>query len=322
MVAALASAGAEDCLLKRFRFEEPAMGTIFRAEVYALDEGRAQHAVQAAWIEVHRLNAIFSDYDPESELMRLCRAKPGSKVQLSPDLYRILQLSGEISRSSGGAFDVTIGPLKRLWRQSRRDAVMPSAARIQEARAVTGGDKIQLFPDGSATLEVDGMRLDLGGIAKGYAADAVLAILKSHGLDRSLVAASGDVLAGESPPGKEGWEVGIASLDDPDGLNASILLRNQALSTSGDTQQAAEIAGVTYSHILDPKTGIGLSIRRMVNVLAPSSVAADAWATALSVAGTEGCSLPKEIAFRFEEASPDGNENQRERRRNWPSAKE
>jgi thiamine biosynthesis lipoprotein len=291
------------------------MGTLFRVEFYAADSESAQAAVEAVWRRVHDLDEAFTDYKPESELMRWCRQPAGTRVKLSPDLGRILEQASEVTRRSAGAFDVTVGPLKRLWRQSRRDAVLPTPEQIAEARAVTGWDKVELFPDGSAVLRVQGMRLDLGGIAKGYAADAALWILKEHGLERALVAASGDVVAGEAPPGEPGWRVGVASLSDPDGRENAVRLRHQALSTSGDTMQSAEIDGTRYSHILDPKTGLGLTVRRMVNVIADSGALSDAWATALSLCGPEGATLPEEIAFRFEEAGA----SERVVRRGWPT---
>lgn len=295
------------------------MGTLFRVELYAEDPVAAGEAVRAAWARVHQLNDAFSDYAPESELMRFCRQPAGTVVHLSPDLAGILRRADEVNRLSGGAFDVTIGPLKRLWRQSRRDALLPAPERIAQARALTGWSKVRLLPNGAAILQVDGMRLDLGGIAKGHAADAALGILRERGFPRAIVAASGDIVAGDAPPGETGWKVGVASLDDPDGLEDSVRLRHQALSTSGDTMQAAEIGGVGYSHILDPATGIGLTVRRMVNVIAPSGTLADAWATALSVSGPERSTVPDGLKFRFEEASAAGAGAARVVHRAWPS---
>jgi len=279
------------------------MGTVFAIEVYAPSRPAVQPAVEEAWLRVHALNAAFSDYDPNSELMRFCREPAGSRVHLSQELQAILQLSGELHRDSAGAFDVTIGPLKRLWRQSRRDAVLPTPERLAEARALVGWEQVQLFPDGTASLAREGMRLDLGGIAKGYAADEALAVLVRRGFPHALVAASGDVVAGEAPPGESGWTVRAASLSAPETGDAVVHLRNQALSTSGDTQQSAEIDGKIYSHILDLKTGLGLTQRRMVNVVAPTSALADGWATALSVAGPTAVNLPSGICFRYEEAA-------------------
>jgi len=306
--------------LERFRFEEPAMGTIFVIEVYARSRPAVQEAVQEAWSRVHALIAAFSDYDPNSELMRFCREPAGSRVALSPELQAILKLSGDLHRDSAGAFDVTIGPLKRLWRQSRRDAVLPSSERLAEARALVGWEKVELFADGTASLARDEMRLDLGGIAKGYAADEALAVLIRRGFPHALVAASGDVVAAEAPPGEPGWPVRAASLTAPETGDTVVHLRHQALSTSGDTQQSAEIDGKIYSHILDPKTGLGLTQRRMVNVLAPNSALADGWATALSIAGPTAVVLPSGIGFRYEEAALAPGTASTVVHRHWPGS--
>jgi len=313
----LASAPAQS--LELFHFEEPAMGTLFRIEVYAPSRGQAAAAAAAAWHRVRELDDIFSDYKPDSELMRFCHQPAGTKTPISADLYAILIRSGEITQASHGAFDVTVGPLKRLWRQSCRDGRLPSAMQLSTARALTGWDKVQLNPEQTASLAISGMRLDLGGIAKGYAADATLKVLRERGLERALVAASGDVVAGESPPGQLGWRIGVASLSAPTSPETTVILRHRAISTSGDTVQFAAIGGTTYSHILDPKSGLGLTVRRFVNVIAPSSVQADALATALSVAGPEGVTLPPGVSFRFEErADPQGNGDARVVLKDWP----
>jgi thiamine biosynthesis lipoprotein len=305
---------------QHFRFEEAAMGTLFVIEVYAPNALVIEPLIAEAWRKVHALDRSFSDYDPESELMRFCRKPAGTQVALSSELADIFRKSGEIYRLSGGAFDVTIGPLKRLWRQTRRDAALPSAERIAEAKALIGWEKVHLNPDDTASLEQDGMRLDLGGIAKGYAADAVLALLCQGGAPQALVAASGDIVVGDPPPGQAGWEVRAASLKDPEHGDVKLLLSHQALSTSGDTKQAALIAGTSYSHILDPATGLGLTSHRMVNVIAPRSVLADALSTALSIAGPDGVSLPPEVGFRFEEEDGTQDAGVRKVLRNWPAS--
>jgi thiamine biosynthesis lipoprotein len=282
------------------------MGTVFRIEVYASSREAVFPAVQAAWRRVHEINRAASDYDPDSELSRFCRQPAGTRVPLSPDLRELLRRSQELSALSGGAFDATVGPLKRLWRQARRDGRLPAPEAREEARGLVGHRLLHLHPDGTASLGRDGMRLDLGGIAKGYAADAALRLLADHGFPRALVAASGDIVVGEAPPGEPGWRVGASSVAVPDGAADHILvLRHQALSTSGDTYQHAEIQGVRYSHIVDPATGLGLTVRRSVNVLAPSSSVADSLATALSVAGPGGFPLPDGVAARCVERAGD-----------------
>ena len=163
---------------------------------------------------------------------------------------------------SDGAFDVTVGPYVRLWRFARKRKVLPTPAEIATARAAVGWQKLRLDPRArTVTLLVPNMRLDLGSIGKGYAADQALQILKGRGIDRALVAASGDIAVGNPPPGQRGWKVGIARLwwRHQRAPLAPLLLHNAGISTSGDTEQFIEINGVHYSHIVNPATGLGLT---------------------------------------------------------------
>ncbi|HWI56048.1 MAG TPA: FAD:protein FMN transferase, partial [Bacillota bacterium] len=199
----------------------------------------------------------------------------------------VLQRSQRISELSGGAFDATIGPYVRLWRFARKRKVLPAPAEMAAARAAVGWQKLRLDAKArTVTLLVPHMRLDLGGIAKGYAADQALLSLKSRGIDRALVAASGDIAVGNPPPGQPGWKVGISAIDDrTNGITRSVLLRNAGISTSGDTEQFIEIGGVRYSHILNPATGLGLTNRIQATLIAPNATATDALATTVCILG-------------------------------------
>jgi FAD:protein FMN transferase len=252
------------------------MGTLFHVTVYASDLGGAQKAITAAFNRAAELDSKLSDYKPESELNLLCRAAPIRKV-VSEDLYRVLDHAQGMARESEGAFDVTLGPLIRLWREARRLAKLPDPAAIEEARHRTGFRKLRLFPKGIVELTVRGMQLDLGGIAKGYAADEMLRILKEAGFSNVLVAASGDLAIGDPPPDRRGWRVKLAETGEVRELS------NTGVSTSGDESQFVLIGGVRYSHVLDPATGIGLPSSATVSVIAPTAMEADARATAESV---------------------------------------
>lgn len=270
--------------LKRFQFEEPHMGTKFRIVLYAGDEGKAKRASAEAFERVAFLNSIMSDYDPKSELMRVCRqfaTKTGEPVPVSAELFVVLSKANEVSRLSGGAFDVSIGPMVQLWRQARRTQKLPTAEEIADAKRRVGYEKIELDKTKrTVRLKTPGMQLDLGGIAKGYAADEMLAILKKHGITSALVAAGGDVAVADPPPNQAGWKVNVAPLTKakPD---HSLLLANAAVSTSGDSQQFTLIDGVRYSHILDPRTGLGLTGRRSVSVIAKEGITADSMTKAV-----------------------------------------
>lgn len=278
-----------DTALVRFEFKEPHMGTLFKIILYSKDEQTAQTAAKAAFAHIAQLDQIMSDYKPSSELMQLCKKAGGDPVQVSRDLYTILERAQEVARKSDGAFDVTIGPVVRLWRKARRLGQLPSAEELKNALAVVGYEKLKLDSTRRAVqLLVTGILLDLGGIAKGYAADAALEVLRQHGIRRALVAAGGDVAVGDCPPGAKGWKIGIAPLKDPKGEpDQHLLLSNAAVSTSGDIHQYVEIKGKRYSHVVDPATGLGLAGRRSVTVIARDGITADSWATALSVMGPE-----------------------------------
>ncbi|MCI0639090.1 MAG: FAD:protein FMN transferase [Gemmataceae bacterium] len=273
----------------RFTFSEPHMGTLFKIILYAPTEAAAKKAAQAAFARIAELDRIMSDYKSDSELMQLCKKAGGAAVPVSVDLFAVLRVSEEISNLSEGAFDVSIGPVVRLWRKARRTGELPSKEEIQTALDLVDYKKIELDPKGrTVRLLLVGMLLDLGGIAKGYAADAALEVLRQNGVTRALVAAGGDIAVSDAPPDAKGWRIGIAPLRDPAvPPSHNILLKNAAVSTSGDTHQFVEIDGKRYSHVVDPKTGLGLLGRRSVSVIAPKGVRADALDTAACVLGPE-----------------------------------
>lgn len=274
--------------LGRYSFTEPHMGTTFRITLYAPDEAVAKKAASAAFARIAQLNRIMSDYQDDSELMKLCKQSKSEPTVVSVDLYAVLEKALEVSKQTEGAFDVSIGPVVRLWRKARRTREMPDAAALKKALELVNYRKIRLTPEGrTVQLLLVGMLLDLGGIAKGYAADAAMEVLRMHGITRALVAAGGDVVAGESPPDASGWKVAIAPLKAGDDPSDFLQLKNSAVSTSGELYQHVEIGGKRYSHIMDPKTGVGLIGRRSVTIIAKDGMTADAWATAICVQGPE-----------------------------------
>ncbi len=279
--------------LHRFEFQRPEMGTLFTITLYARDAAQARAASDAAFARIAALEQVMTDYDPESELMQLCQKPAGQPVPVSADLFDILQESQRIAELSGGAFDVTVGPLVRQWRRARRLEKLPSAEQIARAQASVGWRKLKLDPrQRTVTLTVPHMQLDLGGIAKGYAADNALRVLREHDCPRALVAASGDIAVGEAPPGRKTWRVAIGAPQERTNLSAhSLQLRNAAVSTSGDAEQFVAINGQRYSHIVDPRTGIGLMNQDQVTVVGRRATDTDALATAASVLG-ESRGLP------------------------------
>ena len=272
-----------------FHYAQPRMGSDFVVKFYAPDEAVARRAAAEVFERVDVLNGIFSDYEPESELSRLTGQPAGQPVKTSLELFSILQRGQMLARETDGAFDITIGPYTQLWRESRRQKRLAVAEELQAAGRVAGHKKLQLDPNGpNVTCLVPNMRLDLGGIAKGWAADEALAVLSRHGIHRALCAASGDFAIGGPPPGRDGWPVKIPTLDQQGNLyERTFRLSDCAVSTSGDMFQFVEIGGHRYSHIVDPRTGVGLTNRVMVTVIAVKARETDCQATAISVLGME-----------------------------------
>jgi thiamine biosynthesis lipoprotein len=290
--------------LKRFEYTQIQMGAPFKIVFYAPSETVANRASKAAYDRIRQLNDVMSDYDPNSELSKLSEtAGSGKAVRLSEDLWRVLTKAQEISRQSDGAFDVTVGPFVQLWRRARRQKKMPAEDRLAEARKAVGYEFLRLEPAGTgkasgtqsgttssasaptAKLLRPSMQLDLGGIGVGFAADEALLVLRKLGITRALVDGSGDIVVGDAPPDKDGWRIGIAPLERGASPSRYLILKNQAVSTSGDAFQFIELDGKRYSHIVDPKTGLGLTERSSVTIVAPDCASADALATAVSVLG-------------------------------------
>jgi len=261
------------------------MGTLFTITLYATNETSAKAAADAAFHRVAALDEIMSDYRADSELMRLCEQPFGQPVAISEDLLNVFTRSQEISKLSDGAFDITIGPCVRLWRFSRKRKTLPTTEELAVARAAVGWKNLRLDPKArTATLLLPNMRLDLGGIGKGFAADEALKVLNGRGIERALVAASGDIAIGDPPPGETGWKVGISGIDVQTNDTAhALVLHNCGISTSGDTEQFVEINGIRYSHIVDPATCLGLTNRIQDTVIAINATTTDGLDTALSV---------------------------------------
>ncbi|MGO8745318.1 MAG: FAD:protein FMN transferase [Thermoguttaceae bacterium] len=293
------AAGPAEPSLARYQFDRTIMSIPIKLVLYAPDGATANRAAGAAFDRIAQLDDILSDYEAESELNRLCdTAGEGRAVPVSEDLWTVLSYGQSIAEQSGGAFDATIKPVVHLWRRARRTKEMPSAAKLREALELVGYKNVRLDPEHRAIeLKKRGMRLDLGGIAKGYIGDQALAVLRKQGVPRAIIHAGGDLRLGDPPPGKPGWIIGVAPpcLDAPPTQYLS--LANRGVSTSGDMFQYVDIGGKRYSHVIDPKTGLGLTDRRITTVVAPNGITSDGLSKVVAV-------LEPEKSFPLIDATP------------------
>lgn len=271
--------------LQQHEFTRIVMGVQTRLVFFAPDREAALHAAEAAYAELARLDQVMSDYRPDSELSRLSdTAGSTARTALSPDLFEILRTGQEIAVRTGGAFDVTVGAASKLWRAMRDRRAMAGSEELAAARATVDYRRLELDPaTRSARLLSRGTRLDLGAIAKGYAAEKALGVLTRLGCGRGLVALAGDIAVGAPPPGARGWRIDLDA--GQGGAVRTLLVANASVSTSGDTAQFLTIDGRRFAHIIDPRTGLGTPGGISVSVVAPRGDWADALATAACVLG-------------------------------------
>ena len=264
------------------------MGTLVKITVYSVGEEEARRAFRAGFDRIRELDERLSDYKPDSELNRLTVAAVRTPTAVSADLFAVLTAAQELSVATEGAFDVTLGPVIRLWRDGRRRQRFPDAAALADASKRTGYRKLHVDERGRVSLDEAEMALDLGGIAKGYAAGEALAAIGRQGVRSAMVALSGDLAFSDAPPGARGWRIALHDeTRDSSGVPQVLELANAALSTAGSAGQHLDAGGLRYSHIVDPRTTLGLTTDVTVTVIATSGLAADGLDTAISLIGVE-----------------------------------
>lgn len=260
---------------QRYVHTHPAMGTEFRITISAVDTHGMAAVISQSFARIDALEQRMSDYRADSELNQLSSSTRWQPV--SPDLYKVLRFSRELARRSGGAFDPTIGPLTKLWRRAFRQQQFPDEEDVLAARAQVRWKRLKTSRREQVRLRRKAMHLDLGGVAKGYTLDVVGAILQDAGFPAFIVDGGGDLLVGD-PPLEGEWSVQFPGGSSVDGLH------NTAVATSGDTYRYLEWKGIRYSHIIDPRSGMGITARYQVSVTGPSAMAADGLASAVSIA--------------------------------------
>ena len=272
----------------KFTFQRPKMGSPFAITVYADDSLALLSIIDKAYARVDTLNQVFSDYLDNSEINTVA-LKAHVWQPISADLYHLLQISANAHNISRGAFDITVGPIVKIWRKARKTKQMPNDATLQAALQKSGFKNVEIDENSpQIRFNTEGVLLDFGGIVKGYAAQEVVNILTKNGFPYCLVDAGGDLVAGKKPslgqPISEGWKIGITLPNSNKKMLPHFLsIENQAVATSGDMYQFFEHDGKRYSHIVNPKTGLGLTHQRNITVIAPDGTTADWLATACSI---------------------------------------
>lgn len=263
-----------------------AMGTVLEIEIENLEPHLAARVLDELFDEADRLDRLLSIYGPESEISRINRTAGHGQQQVDPDVVEILKLSIAYSKLTQGAFDVTIGPLVDLWMQAADRDAPPTAAELTIARQRVGVDRISAVSGEGVSLAEEGMKLDLGGIAKGYALDRMLPLLEQHGIESALLNfGQSSTWAVGVPAGSAGWRLLVRG---PEGRFAGLItLRDQALSVSGSQGQWVEIGGRRYGHIIDPRSGEPLMRARQAVVISQRAALAEALSLALLVLDAE-----------------------------------
>jgi len=278
-----------------------AMGATFSVVVYGSDRASTNQAIDAAFDEVHRLDALLSNYRPESEWSRINREAAARPVAVSPELFRLLSDCVEYSLASDGTFDVTVGPLMRAWGFFGGERRVPSPQQIREALELVGYRHVQLNAR-KRTVHFDrpGVEIDPGGVGKGYAVDRMVEILRARGIRNALVAASGSSIfgLGNPPEDPRGWPINIADPWDHRKNAAQVFLKDMSLSTSGSYEQSFRVSGHRYSHIMDPRRGVPAESSAQVTVIAPRAIDSEVWAKPYFIQGNAWTAAHKPKSWR------------------------
>jgi len=265
------------------------MGTFANIVVVDDDGARARQAIEAAFEKIHDIDARMSDYDPNSLLSKVNRRAFEESVQVDGEVFEVLAAAVEFSNLSDGAFDITVGPIVQLWRNARQEGTAPDPAALEQARACVGYQNLGLNPKSlTVRFAKEGMALDLGGIAKGYAIDRAVDILKELSIQGAMVNIGGDLRCFGTPPdGVDHWLIGLQDPQQDENILLALKLDDRAVATSGDYRRFVVIDGERYSHIVNPATAGSAQTLSSVSIIAHSAMQADALATAVSVLGDQ-----------------------------------
>jgi len=269
-----------------YKFHQVAMGTKVEITLMGESEESAQKAALQAFQEIKRIEYLMSPWIESSDVNRINRSAGNDGVKVSPETIEVIKRAQEVSKLSGGGFDITVGPLVELWRKARERGAPPEMEEVKEALNLVNFRNLKTHYGGKVSLRKKGMSIDLGGIAKGYAVDRAFELLKALGYRNLVVNAGGDLRVGGSKP--EGpWSIGIQHPRDPEKIMARISISDTAVATSGDYEKFFIHQDKRYHHILNPKNGFPAEGCQSVTVLHKEGATADALATAIFVLGPE-----------------------------------
>jgi thiamine biosynthesis lipoprotein len=287
--------------LYRMEKSADAMGATFTVALYGTDRAPMESAANAALAEARRLDALLSNYRPESEWSMVNRTAASHPVKVSAELFHLLAACLEYSRESDGAFDISVGPLMKIWGFYKSSGHLAPHSAVDAALQKVGYRHVHL--DAAAqTVEFDipGVELDPGGIGKGYAVDRMVEILKQKGVTRALVAGSDSSIyaLGTPPDEPRGWQLSIRDPKISRRTDAQVYLKDMSLSTSGSSEKFFQADGRTYSHLMDPRTGYPAQGTVSVSVVAPHTIDSEAWAKPYFVNGRTWTAAHRPAAFR------------------------
>jgi thiamine biosynthesis lipoprotein len=277
-----------------------AMGSIITIVAYGKEAGRVRAAISDALDEAARLDAMLSNYKPNSEWSEMNRRAAERPVPISKELFHLLATCIEYSRESEGTFDISVGPLMKVWGFYKQSGHPAERAQVLRALDFVGYGNIILDPRAlTVRFARKGVELDPGGIGKGYAVDRMAEILRRNGICAALISAAGSSIYGlGAPPGENGWRIDIK---DPKNLGRtaqSVTLRDQSLSTSGNYEKSFYFQGKLWSHIMDPRTGYPSQGMLSVSLVAPKTIDSEAWAKPYYILGRRWTARHKKKAFR------------------------
>lgn len=301
LAAALLAWPAEPQQLEKLEKSTDAMGATFSIVLYGSDRASMDPAIDAAFDEAHRLDALLSNYKPGSEWSGINREAAARAVAVSPELFRLLSDCADYSRASEGTFDVTVGPLMRAWGFFGGDRHVPSPEQIREALELVGYQHVQLnAQERTVRFDRSGVEIDPGGVGKGYAVERMVEILRARGFRNALVAASGSSIFGLGNPPEEprGWPVSIADPWDHRKNAAQVFLKDMSLSTSGSYEKSFRAGGHRYSHIMDPRRGVPAEGAVQVTVVAPRAIDSEVWAKPYFIQGSAWTAAHKPKSWR------------------------